>query len=271
MSGLRELYRDRGDRADVEAIGAPGRLGKLEAEHRETNLSARRFMARRALAQAPRSVHWGQKVIRVGGDFPMYRNDEWGDCTTAAVGHQVAVWTANATKFRTPAEQTIERLYIPETGPDDSGRYLNDVLDYWRKTGLDDLDEIVGYGAVDVKNKQEVMAASWIFGGLYIGIGLPVTAQRQTTWHVDVSAPAADREPYSWGGHCVNVTGYATSSGVYLVTWGALMRMTWAFWNEYVDEAFAVVSKDWLDASGRTPGLAGAIDVAALQADLSSL
>ena len=37
-----------------------------------------------------------------------------------------------------------------------------------------------------------------------------------------------------------------------MVTWGALKRMTWAFWDRYCDEAWCVLSPDFL-AAGRSP------------------
>jgi hypothetical protein len=41
--------------------------------------------------------------------------------------------------------------------------------------------------------------------------------------------------------------------------------MTWAFWNVYVDEAYALVSPDWIGAKGKAPN---GFALAALEADL---
>jgi hypothetical protein len=240
------------DAVHAAAAGRPVKLGRKPAQHKAKNLQLRRYLTSRTLAAAPSSVHYGQKVAKVGGTFPMYANDRLGDCTCAAAGHHIEVWTANAQTLRVPSETDVERTYIPGTGNADDGRYLNDVLDYWRKTGIGS-DRIEAYAEVDVKNLDEVKAALWIFGGLYLGVGLPVTAQQQRTWSYVASAPASDREPYSWGGHCVNATGYTRTSGMYLVTWGTLIRMTWGFFKRYVDEAFAIVTKDWIETSGVSP------------------
>jgi len=48
------------------------------------------------------------------------------------------------------------------------------------------------------------------------------------------------------------------------VTWGALKRMTWAFWSRYCDEAWCVLSTDYL-ADGRSPA---GFDLEALRGDL---
>jgi len=56
-------------------------------------------------------------------------------------------------------------------------------------------------------------------------------------------------------------------SGLTVVTWGALKRMTWGFWSAYCDEAYAVLSDDFLTAD-RTPA---GVDLAALEQDLAEV
>jgi len=53
------------------------------------------------------------------------------------------------------------------------------------------------------------------------------------------------------------------------VTWGALKQMSWQFYTTYADEAFAVLSSDWLNKRLKKapPGL----DLKALEADLSQV
>ena len=52
---------------------------------------------------------------------------------------------------------------------------------------------------------------------------------------------------------------------VTFVTWGALKQMTWAFFERYVDETYALLSQDFL-ASGKAPN---GFDLAALKSDLT--
>ena len=49
------------------------------------------------------------------------------------------------------------------------------------------------------------------------------------------------------------------------ITWGGLKKMTWAWFEKYCSEAYALVSKDWLNASGVSPS---GFDLAALESDL---
>jgi hypothetical protein len=53
-----------------------------------------------------------------------------------------------------------------------------------------------------------------------------------------------------------------------VVTWGALKSMSWQFYDAYADEAYAVLSEDFLGASG---GTVAGFDLAQLKADLASL
>ena len=49
------------------------------------------------------------------------------------------------------------------------------------------------------------------------------------------------------------------------ITWGQLKKLTWNFWKAYCDEAHALLSQDWLDASPL------GFDLATLQADLQAI
>ena len=100
-------------------------------------------------------------------------------------------------------------------------------------------------------------------GGLYLGVQLPQTAQSQDVWDWTGSLTGPAR-PGSWGGHAVDVVRY-DADGVTVVTWGALKRVTWSFWDRYVDECYCIISTDFL-AQGKAPN---GFELAALQADLA--
>jgi hypothetical protein len=52
-----------------------------------------------------------------------------------------------------------------------------------------------------------------------------------------------------------------------VVTWGALQTMTWSFWEAYCDEAYAILSNDYLTKEGTPQGFS----MQQLQADLADL
>jgi hypothetical protein len=162
----------------------------------------------------------------------------------------------------------------------------------------------------------EIATAIWLFGGAYIGVELPISAQNQDVWDV---ADGPDAEPGSWGGHAVYLVGYhlvpgglsiadgrlstekphasglpivdgrlsietqsanpqpaSTStqssidhrqSTITCITWGQPKRMTWAFFEKYCSEAYALVSRAWIETSGLAPS---GFDLAALEKDLEA-
>src|SRR5208337_5436095 len=107
---------------------------------------------------------------------------------------------------------------------------------------------LLGFADPHPADLLAVRQAISLFGGVYIGLSLPLTAQNQPVWDVtDPTDPGA--APGSWGGHCVFVPKYDADSFT-CITWGGLQKMTTAFWMEYCDEAHALLSKDWLGAVG---------------------
>ena len=78
---------------------------------------------------------------------------------------------------------------------------------------------------------------------------------------------AGDGKPGSWGGHAIPVVAY-DSRGLIVVTWGALQGMTWSFWEAYCDEAYAILSPDYLDGKQQAPQ---GFSLEQLEADLEDL
>jgi hypothetical protein len=102
-----------------------------------------------------------------------------------------------------------------------------------------------GYAALEPGNHAHVKDAVSLFGGCYVGLSLPVSAQTQTVWSVPPVGTTGRGAPGSWGGHAVPILSFDLH-GLTCVTWGKLMRMSWGFWNAYGDEAYAVLSSEWL-------------------------
>ena len=58
--------------------------------------------------------------------------------------------------------------------------------------------------------------------------------------------------PGSWGGHAIPIVDY-DQDGATCITWGALKKMSWNWLDVYCDEAYGLLSRDWLHASGNAP------------------
>src|SRR5580704_4536794 len=152
----------------------------------------------------------------------------------------------------------------------DNGANEVDVLNYWRQTGIAG-DQIGAYVALEPSNHTHVMDSVYIFEGCYIGVQLPISAQAQVQnhqpWSVPPGGPTGDGKPGSWGGHAVPVVAY-DARGVTVVTWGALQVMTWTFWETYCDEAYAILSTDFINGKKQAPQ---GFSLTQLQADLADL
>src|ERR1700722_7448524 len=260
----------RTDRATVDPKKL--KLGKAVARHDPRTLLLASYLTP-ALPAPPASLDISTKVSSWG----MMANDQLGDCTCAAAGHLIMEWTANAGKQTvTPTDQQIIAAYSaitgysPVTGANDNGANEVDVLNYWRQTGIAG-DQIGGYVALEPANHPHVMDSVYMFEGCYIGLQLPKTAQAQTQnnqpWSVPPSGTGGDGAPGSWGGHAVPVVAYDTR-GVTVVTWGALQIMTWSFWATYCDEAYAILSTDYINGNKQAPQ---GFSLQQLQADLTDL
>ena len=249
-------------------ISSHFKLGKLPVRHDPRTLHLSAYLRAAALPPAPVQCDWGAKVK----SWPMMANDRLGDCTCAAAGHLIQEWTtdAQAVPVVLPDSAIIAAYsritgYNPTTGANDNGAVEIDVLNYWRKTGFAG-HKIDAYAAIS-RNQAHTKSAISIFGGIYIGVALPLTAQGQNAWWIKEGDLKGQGAPGSWGGHAVPVIGY-DPEGLDVITWGERLRMSWAFWAAYVEEAYAILSPDFLNANQIDPA---GFDLAALQADLAAI
>lgn len=235
-----------------EPDGSTLYLGARPPKHDHRTLQLANYLTGR-LPPPPAVVDWTRPVT----DWPMWLNDRIGDCTFASAADMILSWTTNAGQARPVTNEDVLAGYEqvggyvlghPET---DGGCYELDVLNYWRRQGIGG-HRIVAYMQLDHHRRRQIRQAIALFGGVYIGAALPLTARTQfqagRPWRA-MTGPAG--QAGSWGGHAVPVLGYARQ--LTCVTWGRLQRMTWGFWDRYVSEAYAVVSADLLDLDGRGP------------------
>lgn len=222
------------------------RLGRLASrpEDRKRTLKLTDYLP---TLQAPPSANVAPAIT----SWPMYANDRLGDCTCAASGHMVGVWTQQVDGSpRIFADSDIEGLYALVNGGQDAGADMLTVLGAWRKQGLAG-DRILAYVEVDHTLSAMVKAACWYFSGLYVGVNLPRSAQAQLAAGQPWDAVATpDGAPGSWGGHAINITAY-DRWGLTCVTWGKAQRLTWDFWKKYVDESYAVLPSDYDRLQGK--------------------
>jgi hypothetical protein len=205
----------------------------------------------------------------VGGHLervPMFLNDRLGSCTQASKGHGVITFERSSSQrgelqlTDADIEAAYSRVggYVPGRPETDNGAYELDSLKDWRKNGLGRERDgtphtIYAFVRVDHTDHQEVRLAHYVFGGLKVCAALPLSAADQiragALWDVTSGYRA---EAGSWGGHSMYSFAYNRASAA-VWTWGEPQWMTWAWWDAYVDEVYAVISEDYVRRGGKTP------------------
>src|SRR5215831_17287905 len=79
------------DKPASHHLGRPVRLGKATPRHDHRTLRLARYLPT-SLPPPPASCDWSTKDSPAWG---MMDNDTLGDCTCAAMGHAIQVWTAS--------------------------------------------------------------------------------------------------------------------------------------------------------------------------------
>lgn len=205
---------------------------------------------------------------RVGGQLksvPLFGNDRYGDCVFASQCHAIVTMERSASQRELPlSEEDALSAYGLVTGfrredpSTDNGAYELDGLNNWRQRGLgrekDATTHVLkAFAAVDWTDRSEACMAHYVFGGLKICAGLPLSAADQVrngqAWDV-VEGPRSRWG--SWGGHSMYSFAY-DEEGLIVWTWGEEQKMTWEWVDAYVDESYALVSEDYFRRAGKTP------------------
>ncbi len=238
-------------------------LGKLPPKRDDRTLLFEEYLSPR-LGTPPARVDRESRVHR----WPMYANDRLCDCTCAAAAHMVQSWTAYARRREVvPAWRAVVAAYYAISGGRDDGAYCLDVLKHWRTAGIGG-DAIVAFARLRDRDVEQAKLAIDLFGSCYLGFALPDFAiHTRRRWDVPPSGAIGAARPNERNGHCVSAMGY-DAQNLYVVTWGRLKAVTWRFFVAYMDEAYAVLSRDWFAASHAAPSGFG---LAALKRDLTRL
>ena len=248
------------------------KLGRKRSVHDRRTLMLSRYLTA-PLAPPPAASDFTPKVTTQWG---MLLNDQIGDCVIAAAGHIEMVHSFNIGQSFVPSDHSImvdyEQVggYSPLNPATDQGCDPLTALKFWRNTGISG-HTIDGFAAFNAAYEPRYMQAIFLFESAFLGLSLPLAAQQfqdGKPWDIPAGQDATgDWEPYSWGGHMVMAPKY-DAQYCYVVTWGKLVPVSWRFMLTYCDEAYAVWSKDMLDALGKTPS---GLDVATMQADLAEI
>ena len=212
--------------------------------------------ARKAIIPPP-SVDWTHGI----NNFGIMLNDNLGDCTCAGIYHAIQIWSANTLIEQTEPDNVVLSLYEQACGykpgdeSTDNGGVEQDLLSYCVNTGVPlsngQREKFLCFIEVDPRNINDVKTTIDEFGLAYIGIDVPNSLYDQNgdpklVWDVDPNDTSTE------GGHCIILVGY-DADGATVISWGQKYKMTWAFFRQFTDEVYAIVSQNWINSQGKTP------------------
>lgn len=234
--------------ATPETIELGRALGKKSPKYDKRTLRLASYIEKRKLPKVPQTHRLTRRTLKNFPDIGKMLNDVLGCCTIAALGHSFQAWTSYGKRPWHPTDQEIREAYDRVNGGGDNGAYMLDALNMARNVGIGG-NKLYAFVAIDPQNHDQVRTAHYLFGNVYFGAGLPVSAKAQKVWDVGEGPAFA---PGSWGGHAMNAWDL-TPKGIVVPTWGEMQTMTWAFWDRYVDECFAVLEEDYVGDDKRSP------------------
>lgn len=188
-------------------------------------------------------------------------NDDAGDCTCADVDHEVKSdeVAAGNTEVDSTASEVLAAYsaitgYNPNDPSTDQGAQMQDVRAYWRKTGFmlgGQAHKILLYASLQVSDYNLVKWGVDQFGSVGIGINFPNSAMDQ--FNANEPWDVVPNEPEPTEGHAIPIVGW-DGQYWYIVTWGKVQKMTQAFFEKYVEEAWASLTQDFVNSvSGDDP------------------
>lgn len=251
----------------MELVRVPKRrLGRLPSPHDLRTLRLAKYLPS-TLVPAPEVVDWSTKASKWG---PML-NTDIGDCGIAAPGHAEQVWTSQNDNEVIISDDRILAAYEDVSGfqpskPEtDVGVNMLSVCKYWRTTGIGG-KKIKAFASLDLGDWNHIEVGTYLFGGFYAGLALPISCQTQTDWEVDFGGTLGNPGRGSWGGHAIWVVGYDSKlKRIKFLSWGQVMTMSFNFWLTYGDEGYVCWSpSEWAQKQLAPSG----VDMATLDADL---
>lgn len=221
------------------------------------------------LPPPPPRVDWSRGFAF---DYGMMLNDTLGDCTEAKKGHAVQIWTLCNGRMVTVPDSVVlaayeaDAGYVPGDPSTDNGEDMLTNLNDWRANGFGG-NALTAFASINFASFASISQCIYLFGLIDMGFNVPQSAMDQNAagqiWDV-----VAD-DGGIVGGHDVAVPMYDTASQTLTcITWSMRQQMTWAFFLKYCDEAYALLSPDWVQRGGVDPS---GFNMAALQGDLTAV
>lgn len=175
-----------------------------------------------------------------------------GDCAFAEPAHSIMQAAHEAQRPIPPfSGATVVKQYgaysgyDPQTGANDNGSNMRDVLNIRQNTGITDDNgtayKIGVYVALEVGNWRQLREACFLFESVAAGIRFPASAMDQFNAGQDWTYIASSQID---GGHAIPILGHPWPGYWTTVTWGKRQVMTWDFLSNYADELWAYIDAE---------------------------
>jgi hypothetical protein len=196
----------------------------------------------------PATFDWGSK-----NDYPVFGNDQYGDCYYAAVCHAAQTFTGNASSECTFDVNTITQRYLQIAGGD-NGLDDGTIMPEWKSgiVGPNGPRKILDEMTVDPNDDASTALAMWAFCGLIYTCSLLDSwlsnPQPGQTWD-------ANGRPDPNAGHAILLTAKNSKGGYDLQTWGFKppINLTPAGLKAADPELIVAFSLDMFDRNGYAP------------------
>lgn len=226
------------------------KLGKKAVKYDRRTLAIPRYLEKRKLPVIPKTHGLSRRTLKAFPDLGMMNNDNYGCCTVAGLAHSEQTWSTFGGQPRRPTDAEILAAYNMINGGRDEGAAMLDALKMARNIGIGG-NKIYAFASINPTNHDQFRTGHFLFGGVYLGANLSVSAAQIPGELWDVG-DGPEYAPGSWGGHAMNVVDYSPK-GITVVTWGALQKATWAWVDRYCDEAYVIIEEDYAGDDRRSP------------------
>lgn len=212
--------------------------------------------------------------------WPMYMNDQLGCCVPAGKGHMFGAmsWYGSGVEALFADSEIVATYsrdggYVAGEASTDQGCDMQTALANAVTYGMTDttgkVHKALGYARFGNPADEVLLGQVLdVFGSVYVGINV----QQVIETEFDAGQPWTYVPGQPWaGGHCVVLQRrYPSTSAPVLeyVTWGALQRAYSTFQAHAAEEAWAVVTQDWVRANGTS---VEGMNVAQLLADMADV
>lgn len=234
----------------------PGRVfGKLYPKFSKKMLHFENY-ATPALPMPPSRCDWTRGF---NINWQMMLNDQLGCCVESAKGHALQTLTLdNGRMYTTPDSITLADYeanggYVFGNPATDNGEVEVDSLTAWQQSSAGVGGYLLSaYAGLKLTLIEHVQQCIWLMGGAFCGFSVPQSAMDQNAagqvWDV------VPNDGGIVGGHAVWVPMYDAVRNLFTcITWGGRQLFTWAFWQKYFDEAYALKVPAWENARGVAP------------------